>query len=61
MSIAPKLQQFLDEASGRATGRFLGPSARVVAFSGAPLPVERHDKTAATAPAWLTRVLGKNA
>jgi len=28
---------------------------------GAPLPVERHDKTAATAPAWLTRVLGKNA
>jgi long-subunit acyl-CoA synthetase (AMP-forming) len=33
-------QQFLDEASGRATGRFLGPSARVVAFSGAPVPVE---------------------
>ena len=28
---------------------------------GAPLPVERHDKAAATAPAWLTRVLGKNA
>jgi len=28
---------------------------------GAPLPLERHDKAAATAPAWLTRVLGKNA
>ena len=28
---------------------------------GAPLPVERHDKAAAAAPAWLTRVLGKNA
>jgi flagellar protein FliO/FliZ len=28
---------------------------------GAPLPVERHDKTAGVAPAWLTRVLGKSA
>jgi len=28
---------------------------------GAPLPIERHDRTAAAAPAWLTRVLGKNA
>ena len=28
---------------------------------GAPLPVERHAKAAAAAPAWLTRVLGKNA
>jgi flagellar protein FliO/FliZ len=28
---------------------------------GAPLPVERHDPTAATAPAWLAHVLGKNA
>jgi flagellar protein FliO/FliZ len=28
---------------------------------GTPLPVERRSESAATAPAWLTRVLGKNA